>query len=213
MIKPHCSHCNSLYLDDLCPCRNGRKPARLECECGQPAHEIVVDRLGEWPLCRACLALELDEFAPLPLPDFSAEDVPELFEDPPPEPDPLPPLEDLPGKIPPCGLTPRQYQVACLTYLPNQLIADRLSIAKATVHTHMERIYRKLQVSDRQAIIPILQGGILAADTTSANPAKNSTQPATPLAVQAPTTLSLTISGSVDSLQDVLEKLVGGSKP
>jgi len=50
-----------------------KKPRKLECECGKPAKEIYTDRLGEWPLCKECLALELDEFAPLPLPNYHDE--------------------------------------------------------------------------------------------------------------------------------------------
>ncbi len=51
MIKEHCPDCNSIYIGDTCPCQKGKKPRKLECECGKPAKEIYTDRLGEWPLC------------------------------------------------------------------------------------------------------------------------------------------------------------------
>jgi hypothetical protein len=73
MIKEHCPDCNSIYIGDCCPCRKGKKPRKLECECGKPAKEIYTDKLGEWPLCKECLTLELDEFAPLPLPNYNDE--------------------------------------------------------------------------------------------------------------------------------------------
>ena len=73
MIKEHCPDCNSSYIGDSCPCRKGKKNRKLECVWGKPAKEIYTDRLGEWPLCKEYLALELDEFAPLPLPIYHDE--------------------------------------------------------------------------------------------------------------------------------------------
>ena len=53
----------------------------------------------------------------------------------------------------PAGMTKRQFEVLLLISdgLTNKEIAERLVISPATVNTHLNAIYRKLDVSSRTA--------------------------------------------------------------
>ena len=53
------------------------------------------------------------------------------------------------------GLSPRELQVVreLLDDPTEQAIADRLAISRHTVHTHLERIFRKLGVNSRAGVI------------------------------------------------------------
>jgi DNA-binding NarL/FixJ family response regulator len=56
------------------------------------------------------------------------------------------------------GLTPREIQVAQLVAngLVNKQIADRLGISEHTVATHIRRIFTKLGVDTRAAMVSVL---------------------------------------------------------
>jgi DNA-binding CsgD family transcriptional regulator len=148
MIKEHCPDCNSIYIGDSCPCRKGKKPRKLECECSKPAKEIYTDRLGEWPLCKECLALELDEFAPLPLPNYHDE-----FQE-----ESLTPITG--SKIQdngnPLDLSEREEQIAQLADLSDEEIAKQLFISIDTVKTHFKSIRKKLGIRSRYEIPYVL---------------------------------------------------------
>ena len=148
MIKEHCKDCNSIYVGDSCPCRKGKKPRKLECECGKPAKEIYTDRLGEWPLCRECLALELDEFAPLPLPNYHDEYQEESL------------TTERGNRIEsdgnPLDLSEREEQIAQLADLSDEEIAKQLFISIDTVKTHFKKIRKKLGIRSRYEIPYVL---------------------------------------------------------
>jgi RNA polymerase sigma factor (sigma-70 family) len=64
-------------------------------------------------------------------------------------------------------LTPREIEVlrALAAGMDNQAIADRLAIAKRTVHSHIDRILRKLEVASRlQAVLFAFRYGFLDLD-------------------------------------------------
>ena len=66
------------------------------------------------------------------------------------------------------ALTPREREVLTLltTGLTNQQIAQTLTISKGTAKVHVERIIRKLGVSDRtQAAVRAIEQGLSAPDT------------------------------------------------
>lgn len=154
VVKAVCSHCQQPYLGRNCPCQQGRKTPRLECECGKPATAVWVDDFGEWPLCSRCLALEQDEFAPLPIrptvsdllqgrgTEFSLQD--------------LIANSDLAR----C-LTRREMQVASLAHLPDEEIGNFLFISTRTVRWHLQNIRRKLGVSERAEILSTLHRSYL----------------------------------------------------
>ncbi|GAA1284637.1 ATP-binding protein [Saccharothrix xinjiangensis] len=58
----------------------------------------------------------------------------------------------------PAGLTQAEWNVARLVGggLSNPEVADRLVISPATVHTHLTRIYRKLDIANRHQLITLL---------------------------------------------------------
>ncbi|MFD1147592.1 ATP-binding protein [Saccharothrix hoggarensis] len=60
----------------------------------------------------------------------------------------------------PAGLTPAEWNVARLVGdgLSNPEVATRLVISPATVHTHLTRIYRKLDITNRHQLITLLAG-------------------------------------------------------
>jgi DNA-binding CsgD family transcriptional regulator len=151
MIKEHCPDCNSIYIGDSCPCRKGKKPRKLECECGKPAKEVYTDRLGEWPLCRDCLALELDEFAPLPLPNYHDEYQEES----------LAPARGnrIQGDGNPFDLSEREEQIAQLANISDEEIANQLFISIETVKTHFKKIRKKLGIRSRYEIPYVLDRG------------------------------------------------------
>ena len=148
MIKEHCPDCTSIYIGDSCPCRKGKKSRKLECECGKPAKEIYTDRLGEWPLCKECLVLELDEFAPLPLPNYHDEYQKES----------LTPAAG--NKIQddgnPLDLSEREEQIAQLVDLSDEEIARQFFISIETVMTHFRSIRKKLGIRSRYEIQYVL---------------------------------------------------------
>jgi DNA-binding NarL/FixJ family response regulator len=61
------------------------------------------------------------------------------------------------GELAPPRLTPRELQILQLVSVGNAVpqIAESLVISASTVKTHMENIYRKLDVSDRAAAVAI----------------------------------------------------------
>jgi DNA-binding CsgD family transcriptional regulator len=65
-----------------------------------------------------------------------------------------------PSDLRPGGLTPAEWNVARLVGdgLSNPEVATRLVISPATVHTHLTRIYRKLDISSRHQLITLLAG-------------------------------------------------------
>ncbi|ROP35279.1 putative ATPase [Saccharothrix texasensis] len=70
-------------------------------------------------------------------------------------------LDEVPTAEPdrrPGGLTPAEWNVAKLVGdgLSNPEVATRLVISPATVHTHLTRIYRKLEISSRHQLISLL---------------------------------------------------------
>ncbi len=71
-LKAPCLSCHLPYLngkDGIClACLRGSKPTALRCLCGEIAVAVLCGRIGlnreyavEIPLCRQCLALELQE--------------------------------------------------------------------------------------------------------------------------------------------------------
>ncbi|MFC2043275.1 helix-turn-helix transcriptional regulator [Chloroflexota bacterium] len=148
MIKEHCPDCNSIYISDNCPCGKGKKPRKLECECGKPAKEIYTDRLGEWPLCKECLALELDEFAPLSLPNYHDEYQEESL-----TPASGNMIEDDEN---PWDLSEREEQIARLSDLSDEEIAKQFFISIDTVKSHFKSIRKKLGIRSRYEIPYVL---------------------------------------------------------
>ncbi len=148
MIKEHCPDCNSIYIGDTCPCRKGKKSRKLECECGKPAKEIYTDKLGEWPLCKECLTLELDEFAPLPLPNYHDE-----YQE-----EPLTPASGNKSQDDgnPLDLSEREEQIAKLADRSDEEIAKQLFISIDTVKTHFKKIRKKLGIRSRYEIPYVL---------------------------------------------------------
>jgi DNA-binding CsgD family transcriptional regulator len=68
------------------------------------------------------------------------------------------------GPHPSASLTPREVQILTLAgqSLSVQTIAERLTISRATVKTHLEHIYRKLDVHDRTAaVVRALRAGFI----------------------------------------------------
>ena len=68
-----------------------------------------------------------------------------------------------PGLVPPsvrCRLTARELEVAlaAASGLSSKEIAARLSLAVRTVGNHLQRIYTKLEVSDRTALGGVIHG-------------------------------------------------------
>ena len=149
MIKEHCPDCNSIYTGDTCPCRKSKKPRKLECECGKPAKEVYTDRLGEWPLCKECLALELDEFAPLPLPNYHDEYQEESLT--------LASGNKIQDDGNPLDLSEREEQIAQLCNLSDEEIAKQLFISIDTVKTHFKKIRKKLGIRSRYEIPYVLE--------------------------------------------------------
>jgi len=69
---------------------------------------------------------------------------------------------------PPVALSPREHQVARLVArgYPNKVIAGRLEISSWTVSTHLRRIFAKLGVTTRAAMVASLsQAGLLGPST------------------------------------------------
>jgi DNA-binding CsgD family transcriptional regulator len=157
--------------------------------------------LGEWPLCAECLELELDEFAPMPLPDYSNTV----------EEEPGNPNDTFRSNITafaddlqftngyPFGLTRREFEIARLVNLSNQEIAERLSISLKTAKSHVTHIMEKLGVTSRQEIRSILYGQEMA----------NGAYPWLSLIdqVDGPMTYTLTITVRVDQLEKILSAL------
>jgi len=155
VIKAVCSCCQQPYLGRNCPCQQGRKAPRLECECGKPAAAVWVDDFGEWPLCSRCLSLEQDEFSPLPLPRKAPELLPERETD--------FSLRDLiAGSDLARSLTRREMQVASLAHLSDEEIGNHLFISTRTVRWHLHNIRRKLKVSERGEILSTLHRSYLS---------------------------------------------------
>ena len=92
----------------------------MECECGKAAKEIYTDTLGEWPLCKECLALELVEFSPLPLPNYHVE-----YQE-----EPLTPgtWNEIQDDGNPLNLSEREEQITQLADLSDEEIAKQLFI-------------------------------------------------------------------------------------
>ncbi|TQM78142.1 putative ATPase [Saccharothrix saharensis] len=71
-------------------------------------------------------------------------------------------LDEVPAApdLRPGGLTPAEWNVARLVGdgLSNPEVATRLVISPATVHTHLTRIYRKLDITSRHQLITLLAG-------------------------------------------------------
>ncbi|MDQ2588878.1 AfsR family transcriptional regulator [Saccharothrix yanglingensis] len=68
--------------------------------------------------------------------------------------------DEVPTSPRPAGLTPAEWNVARLVGdgLSNPEVASRLVISPATVHTHLTRIYRKLDIANRHQLITLLAG-------------------------------------------------------
>jgi DNA-binding CsgD family transcriptional regulator len=70
------------------------------------------------------------------------------------------------------GLSPREKQIAQELVLDHKesLIARRLTISIHTVHTHIERLYRKLQISSRMELAMALMQCYLRLSADPASP-------------------------------------------
>jgi DNA-binding CsgD family transcriptional regulator len=162
MPKPHCPDCDSIFTGDSCRCVTGKKPRKLKCKCGEPAAEIYVDRLGEWPLCEACLELASDEFATMPLPSDSSKRGNKTE----------PSSKDKKSTKHkrsrrkaksktrlsiPFELSKREFEVAQLYHLPNEKIAEKLFISEATVKSHYKSIHKKMKIHSRYEIPYLLK--------------------------------------------------------
>lgn len=61
----------------------------------------------------------------------------------------------------PAALTPREAEVAMLVALglPNKAIAEQLCISRFTVDTHLRRVFEKLNVNSRAAMVQRMHAG------------------------------------------------------
>ena len=179
MIKEHCPDCNNIYIGDSCPCRKGKKPRKFECECGKPAKEIYTDRLGEWPLCKECLALELDEFAPLPLPNYNDKYQEESLT--------VATGNKIQDDRNPLDLSEREEQIAQLADLSDEEIAQQFFISIETVKSHFKSIRKKLDIRSRYEIPYVLDR-----DQGTNSPADESQLPE--IIDQLPISITITIN-------------------
>ena len=196
MIKERCKKCGRVYLGEVCPCAAGRRCRELKCDCGEPAAEVYNDRLGEWPLCCACLKLveEPDGDGPPTGHDAGAQ------------------KESGAGTQPyPFALSRRQYEIARLTHESDKEIGERLSISRSTVNTHLKVIFKKLGVQSRHEIHHVLsqaEDGPACPDDVELEVGGDgdTDEPG------APATVTLSISKQVHQFRDLREfiRQIGG---
>lgn len=141
MIKNRCEVCGRIYLGERCQCQSGKRRRKILCECGKAAYEVYVDKLGEWPMCRSCLDR---------VPEAAAEMRTRKEHD--------IQMEEIKSERVryPYGLTARQYEIALLSHLTDEEIAEKLSISPATVGAHQKIVFKKLGVRSRYEIRHVL---------------------------------------------------------
>jgi len=164
---------------------------------------VWVDELGEWPLCKRCLAQVQADQARRSLSEASGGET-----EPQPETGVQPSVpanlneEDLPTS--PASrsmdairllLTRREFEVAQMAHLTNRQIADRLGISIGTVKTQLHSIRQKLGLRTRADLIRFFSA-----------PEKLPQQEGAP----PPLTFSLTIKGPLDRLHEIISRLVRG---
>jgi DNA-binding CsgD family transcriptional regulator len=169
---------------------DGKRMKRIYCTCGKLAEDVYIDDLGEWPMCEECLKTVQDEYAHLPLPDWDAEILQgdDEFED------------KYDRGDPPFGLTDRQYQIAQLTHLSNDEIAEQLNISPATVQDHFNAIHKKLGIRSRHEIPYKLLDAKKSIDKEGIDQVGKKRKNAT-------FTLSLTIHGTVHKILETISVL------
>jgi len=202
MLKPHCPSCNQIYPGERCACQLDQRYLAPVCECGLPALELVVDELGEWPMCATCLERSrYGRSAPDQTHDRRANGQPtgDLVTE---------PVGDAPEQSSlepyPFDLTYRQYQIAQLSHLTNQAIAKRLCLAEDTVKGHLKSIFRKMDVRSRYEIKHLLNGAATLADQEPDQPLPGSDPdpPSTPSV-----TILMTLPTGLDKFRKVLDYL------
>lgn len=149
VIKEHCPDCDRIYLGARCRCHLSKRVRVPRCDCGEKAVEVLLDDLGEWPLCRRCLALSQAPAGQEPPAEAEQQ---------------VDATSSNPGGVvlepPPLNLTRRQYQIAQMAHLSNHQIADRLSLSRDTVKTHISLILKKLGARSRHQIPGILAAAL-----------------------------------------------------
>ena len=140
MIKARCEICGQIYLGERCRCQETNQRRSILCICGQPAQEIFVDDLGEWPMCNTCLK-RLPEAAAIMNHKQQADEGIQAVKK---------------GKKYPFGLTARKYEIARLSHLSDEEIAQKLCISPATVRGHLKVVFKKLGVRSRYEIRHVL---------------------------------------------------------
>jgi hypothetical protein len=163
-----------------------------------------MDDQGEWPLCEECFNRIEDEFAPLPLPDFTSDDKTNPKTD---SPDPDSPIRE-PHKpdtetLFPFGLSKREYQVVCMYDKTNQEIAKRLFISESTVASHWRSAMEKMEIQSRREVPYVLN--LLSHDAVP--PSSGHLERDQLSGFEPPLTFSLTITGSLEELQSLLKNL------
>ena len=192
MIKTHCPSCSRIYLGDTCSCKQGRKHYQFKCKCGNIAQEVYSDNLGEWPLCKSCLELELNGFSPLPLPNLDKKQF-DSGKNP----------AVRPKKEFPFSLTKREFEIAVLYHLSNEEIAHKLNVDVSTVRSHFHRINKKLNIHSRFEIPHVLQLYKKPAEVNETAAKKHKSDPMT---------VTITITGKVHKMDDILSIFDGDEK-
>ena len=192
MIKPHCLSCSRIYLGDTCSCKQVRKNRQLKCNCGNIAQEVYLDNLGEWPLCKSCLELELNGFSPLPIPNLDKK---QFASD-------KNPVAGQKNEFP-YSLTKREYEIAVLYYLSNEEIAQKLNVDVSTIRSHFHRIHKKLNIHSRFEIPHVLKLNKKPAELDEAEAKKHKSDPLT---------VTITITGKVHKMDDILSIFDGDEK-
>lgn len=149
VIKEHCPVCSKIYLGEHCRCQSHKRVRSPRCDCGSKAVEVLLNDLGEWPLCKRCLAVAVAS--------VGQEMVSEDQQD-----DPVSASSPAGSgmELPPYNLTWRQYQIARMAHLSNPKIAEALSISPETVKSHMCLILKKLGARSRHQVPGMLAAAI-----------------------------------------------------
>lgn len=204
MIKDRCPSCGSPYLGEACRYCKGKSSVPLICNCGGKAVDVYMDEQGEWLLCEECIGRIGDEFAPLPLPDFTSEEHRDLPRDTSEtvslRPDPHHPELKFPF---PFGLSRREYQVVCMYDKTNQEIAEKLYISESTVAGHWRSAMDKMEIKSRREVPYVLN--LVSHDAVP--PAEDHPQKDRLSDIDLPMTFSVTITGSLEEMQNLLKNM------
>ncbi len=148
----------------------------------------------------------------MPLPDYSDEENPYLFNE----------RIQLPGvgavsedgdDLPPFGMTDREYEIAQLAHLKNAEVAFLLKITPETVKSHFSRIIKKIGIHSKHEI-PYFLHNILRvpepASTPLLEPPKSTVmepESSTETEPTCPATVTITVTASPRQLEGLLDWL------